>query len=118
MGGMVQDQHSAQFHGSDILACGAYRAEHRDAAAIGEAVGVLGNKLDIAEHQVSRHAFLAGDDFTLADIQFGHLLYRYFDIAIDRPNHPALRRYYDRLTARPAFRQHVMVSYEELRCSR
>jgi hypothetical protein len=26
MGGMVQDQHRAQFHGSDILACGAYRA--------------------------------------------------------------------------------------------
>lgn len=88
--------------------------EHRDEAAIGEALRALGKKLDIAEHQLSRHAFLAGDDFTLADIQFGHVLYRYFDIAIDRPNHPALRRYYDRLTAWPAFRQHVMVSYEEL----
>jgi glutathione S-transferase len=91
--------------------------EHRDEAAIGEAIRALGKKLDIAEHQVSRHAFLAGDDFTLADIQFGHVLYRYFDIAIDRPDHPALRRYYDRLTVRPAFREHVMVSYEELRGS-
>jgi glutathione S-transferase len=26
-----------------------------------------------------------------------------------------LRRYYDALATRPAFREHVMVSYEELR---
>jgi glutathione S-transferase len=88
--------------------------ENRNEAAIGEAIRVLGKKLDIAEDQVSRHAVLAGDEFTLADIQLGHVLYRYFDIAIDRPDYPALRRYYDRLTARPAFREHVMVSYEEL----
>ncbi len=60
-------------------------------------------------------AYLAEDAFTLADIQFGHVLYRYFNIAIERPGHPALRRYYDRLTERPAFQGHVMVSYEELR---
>ena len=88
--------------------------EDRDEAAIGAAMRLLGKKLDIAEGQLSRHAYLAGDEFTLADIQFGHVLYRYFDISIERPNHPALRRYYDRLTIRPAFRQHVMVSYEEL----
>jgi glutathione S-transferase len=91
--------------------------EHRDEAAISAAIAVLRKKLDIAEDQVSRHAFLAGDEFTLADIQFGHVLYRYFDIVIDRPHHPALRRYYDRLTARPAFREHVIVSYKELRGS-
>ena len=54
-------------------------------------------------------------DFTLADIQFGHVLFRYFDIPIGRQERPALRRYYDALTARPAFREHVMMSYEELR---
>jgi glutathione S-transferase len=87
----------------------------RDEAAIAAAMRVLGEKLDIAEAQLARHAFLAGGDFTLADIQFGHVLYRYFDIAIDRPTRPALRRYYEGLTGRPAFREHVMVSYEELR---
>jgi glutathione S-transferase len=89
--------------------------QDRDDAAIATAMGVLGNKLDIAEAQLARHAFLAGEDFTLADIQFGHVLYRYFDIAIARPARPALQRYYDGLTTRPAFREHVMVSYEELR---
>ena len=87
----------------------------RDPMAIRKALAVLGGYLDIAEAQLGRGAFLCGEDFTLADIQFGHLLYRYFDIAIDRSERPALRRYYGRLTERPAYREHVMVSYEELR---
>jgi glutathione S-transferase len=87
----------------------------RDQAAIGKAIAVLGRYFDLAEARLARSAFLCGDDFTLADIVFGHLLYRYFDIATDRPEHSALRRYYERLTERPAFREHVMVSYDELR---
>jgi glutathione S-transferase len=38
-----------------------------------------------------------------------------YDIA--RPAHPALGRYYDRLTSRAAFREHVVVSYEDLRAT-
>ena len=87
----------------------------RDPVAIGQAVAKLDKILDIAEAQLSRSEFLAGSDFTLADIQFGHVLFRYFDIPISRQEHPALRRYYDALTARPAYREHVMISYEELR---
>jgi glutathione S-transferase len=80
-------------------------------------VAKLDKLLGIAEEQLSRGAFLAGDNFTLADIQFGHVLFRYFDISIARQERPVLRRYYDALTTRPAFREHVMVSYEELRVS-
>ncbi|MUO79306.1 glutathione S-transferase [Agrobacterium vitis] len=87
----------------------------RDPAAITKAMGVLGAKLDIAEQRLAKHAYLAGDALTLADIQFGHVLFRYFDIDITRPERPALHRYYQNLTTRPAFREHVMVSYEELR---
>ena len=89
----------------------------QDSAAIGQAIRTLDRALDIAEAQLSRHAFLAGDDFTLADVQFGHVLFRYFDIPIARHDRPALRRYYEALATRPAFREHVMVSYEELRVS-
>ena len=87
----------------------------RDPKVIHEAIGALRRFLDIAEARLAAHAFLCGGELTLADIQFGHVLYRYFDIAIDRPNLPALARYYDRFVARPAYREHVMVSYEELR---
>ena len=89
----------------------------RDPAAIAAALDALHRMLAIAEAQLSGSAFLAGDAFTLADIQFGHVLFRYFDIGIARPPLPALRRYYEALATRPAFREHVMVSYEELRVS-
>lgn len=87
----------------------------QDPVAISQAVAKLDRLLDIAEAQLARAAFLAGDDFTLADIQFGHVLFRYFDIPMARQDRPILRRYYDSLTTRPAFREHVMVSYDELR---
>ena len=87
----------------------------RDDKAIAAALAVLGQKFDIAETQLEQHRFLAGEKLTLADIQFGHVLYRYFDIDIQRPARPRLERYYRNLTERPAFQEHVMVSYEELR---
>jgi len=89
----------------------------QDPAAIRQAVIKLDRFLDIAEGQLSRHAFLTGGDLTMADIQFGHFLYRYFDIPIPRPNRWALQNYYEVLTSRPAFREHVMVAYDELRVS-
>ncbi|VEA69823.1 Glutathione S-transferase GstB [Serratia rubidaea] len=90
-------------------------AAERDPAALGQALQAFENKLMIAEPLLAGQTFLAGDTFSAADIQFGHVLYRYYDIDIDRQPLPNLRSYYDRLTERPAFREHVMVSYEELR---
>lgn len=87
----------------------------RDPIAIRNALRILDTFLDIAETRLSRFPFLVGEQFTLADIQFGHCLFRYFDIDIERTKHPNVRRYYDALTARPAFREHVMLTYEELR---
>lgn len=86
-----------------------------DPDAIGAALKTLDKFLDVAETRLSRFPYLAGENFTLADIQFGHCLYRYFDIDINRSEHKSLRRYYEALTERQAFRDHVMVSYAELK---
>ena len=67
--------------------------------------------LEIADARLAHNAFIAGDDFTLADIQMGHCLYRYYDLPLGRADLPHLRAYYDRLTQRPAFAAHVMVDY-------
>ncbi|HCA9853787.1 TPA: glutathione S-transferase family protein [Klebsiella pneumoniae] len=90
-------------------------AAERDPQAIAAAVTALEQKLAIAEARLASSRYLVGDTFTLADIQFGHVLYRYFAIDITRRPLPHLAAYYARLTARPAFRQHVMVSYDELK---
>lgn len=90
-------------------------AEQRNIQALTAGIQRLVHFLKIAEQQLSQHAFLAGPTLTLADIQFGHTLYRYFDLDFQRPDLPALAAYYQRLTGRSAYREHVMVNYEELR---
>ena len=87
----------------------------QDPAAIDRAIANVSKVLQIADAQLEGRDFLLGDDLTLADIQFGHCLYRYFTIDIDRPDLPDLAAYYQRLSNRPAFRDNVMVSYEILR---
>ena len=89
--------------------------EKRDENAIRGAMATLEQNLLFAERQLEKHSYLAGDDFSLADVQFGHVLYRYYSIDVVRQPLAKLRSYYDRLAARAAFREHVMVSYEELR---
>ncbi|WP_158965272.1 glutathione S-transferase family protein [Chachezhania sediminis] len=90
-------------------------AAQRDPDAIRQAVTALERFLAIADTRLAQSPFLAGNSFTLADIQFGHVLHRYFDIDTDRAPLPALADYYTRLVQRPAYREHVMVDYEELR---
>ncbi len=89
--------------------------EQQDQTAIRQAVSDLEIKLAIADKELDQNTFLSGEHFTLADIQFGHVLYRYYDIDIVRAPLPHLRRYYERLTERPAFQHHVMLDYEDLR---
>jgi glutathione S-transferase len=87
----------------------------RNPAAIDRALAELNRYLAIAESQLSSFRYLAAECLTLADIQFGHCLYRYFDIDIERAELPNLERYYELLSTRPAFREHVMIDYEDLR---
>lgn len=87
----------------------------RDMAVVANALTVLNGFLDTADRQLSTRQFIAGNDLTFADIQFGHCLYRYFDIDIERATHENVRRYYDGLCERPAYQQTVMEPYDELR---
>jgi glutathione S-transferase len=52
---------------------------------------------------------------TLADIAIGTSLYRYFELEIERPSHPQVERWYRALQQRQAFREHVIIPFEELR---
>jgi len=59
--------------------------------------------------------FLAGDTLTMGDIAAGAQCYRYFELEIDRPAIPNVEAWYERLQARPAYREHVMVPFDDLR---
>ncbi len=87
----------------------------RDPAALARALAAHDRNMAILEDRLGGNRWVMGADFTLADIVIGHVLYRYFTIEIARPERPVLAAYYRRLTERPAFAEHVMVSYEPLR---
>ena len=57
-------------------------------------------------HMVATDGFVAGDAFTLADIPIGLSVNRWFMTDMQRPELPAVRRYYERLSERPPFLRH------------
>lgn len=73
--------------------------------------------LGLIEDQLGDNDYVTGADFTVADIAVGVVLYRYFTLDIPREVRPALSAYYERLTGRPAYAEHVMVSYDALRAA-
>jgi len=89
--------------------------ERRDPALIRRNLDRFEAALALAEPRLAETAYLCGDTLTLADIQFGHVLYRYFDTDLDRLDLPALAAYYARLAERPAYQKTVMVSYDILK---
>lgn len=90
-------------------------AKDRDHAALSAAITNFESQLDILQGQLAKFNFVATDQFTLADIIIGHVLYRWFDIDIPRRDRPVVEAYYTRLKSRPAYGEHVVVSYQTLR---
>jgi len=86
----------------------------RDMEALAGQAAQLGNLMSRIESILEGKDFLGGSNLTFADIMFGHTLYRYYTLPIERPELPKLAAYYDRLKARPAYQEHVMVDYSSL----
>lgn len=94
------------------------RPEARDEAAILRAAAALDPLLGILDAHLAGSPFM-GEAFSFADIIPGHLMFRLHELAEERElglsPRPNLRRYYETLQERPAYREHVMISYESLR---
>jgi glutathione S-transferase len=82
-------------------------AEQRDAEKIARDAKAFAAAWEMLVPRLTEHPYVAGADFTLADIPLGPLVHRYFQLPIERPDQPALRAWYDRLLARPAYAAHV-----------
>ena len=65
--------------------------------------------------ELAERPFLAGSDFSLADIPAGTALYRYFEMGVDVPRHANVDAWYERLRARSPYRDSVLVSFEFMR---
>jgi len=91
------------------------READRKLAVIAEAAGEVGRLAKILDERIGEGPYLGGATFTFADIPAGSLLYRYMTLPFEKAETPNLTAYYKRLTERPAYAEHVMVSYESLR---
>lgn len=87
------------------------RSRDRDWTKIHNLGMTIHKGLLAAEPILGKRPFLATDKLSIADINFGLLLYRYYEMEIERPDLPAVAAYYRRLTERPAYAEHVMIDF-------
>jgi len=96
---------------------GFYRTpEHlRDMRAVEASIARCAVHMRLLDQVLADRPYLGGEDLTLADIPAGTALYRYFGLEIERPNVPNVEAWYRRLQDRPAYREHVMVAFDDLK---
>ena len=58
--------------------------------------------LDLLDAQLSQHAFVAGAQFSMADIPLGCEVHRWLGLPQSRPQHRHIERWYQTLLQRPA----------------
>ena len=95
---------------------GFYRtpAPQRDRNAVERSIAACARHFRLLDRLLAGRPYLLGETLGLADIPAGACLYRYFNLEIERPDLPNVAAWYERLRARPAYRRHVMVPFDEL----
>jgi glutathione S-transferase len=96
---------------------GLYRTpeNQRNWPAIRKAIARCAILFRLLDRHLETNAYLAGDALTFGDIPAAVQLYRYFELEIDRPSLPHVEAWYERLKARPAYREHVMIAFDDLK---
>ncbi len=96
---------------------GFYRTpeDQRNWPAIRKAIARCAILFRLLDRHLETGAFVAGDTFTFGDIPAATQLYRYFELEIDRPALPRVEAWYESLKARPAYREHVMIAFDDLK---
>jgi glutathione S-transferase len=86
----------------------------RNEKSIDENLARCAQHFQLLDRMLAERPFIAGDSLSLGDIAVGSNLYRYFELDIKRPDVPNVEAWYERLQLRPAFREHVMIPFDEL----
>ncbi len=63
------------------------------------------------EAHLNDRDYVAGEALTIGDVPLGPMVYRYLAMEIERPDLPNVQAWYQRLTQRPAYQQHVMIPF-------
>lgn len=87
--------------------------EQRDAAEIARSFTRSAEVLGYLDKHLSKRNHIAGNRFSMGDIPMGCAVWRWLTLPEDllgqaRPEYPALRRWFENLSERPAYRKVVM----------
>lgn len=82
--------------------------DDRDPAKISALRDEAHQALTILDGHLADRPFVCGNHFTMGDIPLGCVVYRYFNVDVDRSRLPNIEAWYQRLSERPAYRDHVM----------
>lgn len=63
----------------------------------------------LLDNHLATTKFITGDEISMGDVPAGCFAYRWHALEIDRPDLPNLHAWYDNISSRPAFKQHVML---------
>lgn len=81
--------------------------EHQDGQALAAACNDWSRHMEILNRQLeSTGAYVAGHEFSLADIPIGLSVNRWFETPLAHPDFPAVSEYYERLSHRPGYLLH------------
>lgn len=84
-------------------------ADKRDMKAVETGQATVNKSLAVLDEHLKGKTFMLGDTFTVADIPLGCIAYRWYGLPIERQTFANVRAWYERLTTRPAYKQHVML---------
>ncbi|KAB2846190.1 MAG: glutathione S-transferase [Hyphomicrobiaceae bacterium] len=83
--------------------------DKRDMKAVEAGQATVNKNMAILDGHLQGKAFMLGDALTVADIPLGCIAYRWYGMPIERPAFANVRAWYERLSTRPAYKQHVML---------
>lgn len=79
-------------------------AAQRDAALIAQSVAATEPLLAMLDNHLAHQPYMAGGQFTMADIPVGCEIHRWWGLPLERSHHPHLQRWYQALCDRPGAR--------------
>lgn len=80
------------------------RPDYQQPEAIAASVAAWNSSMLLLERRLEEtSAYVCGEQFTLADVVLGLSLQRWYSVPMSRPEAPALARYYELLSQRPAY---------------
>lgn len=86
----------------------------RDWSVINRGIEQSAKHLQLLDRWLNGKEYMLGDSLSLADITTGAILFRYYNIQIERPRLPNVEAWYERLKSRHAYRERVMVPFDDL----